>query len=133
MDCTSIGVVSSLSRTTFVPMQHRDAICIIISSISFVLIVATALPSILVMLKRVGLGRTRGHASVQSLYEDEDGIATEESQEQCFVKLPRHLVLASTVLGALMSLASSISSSIHPNEEPIVLDWMTSGSWVDFV
>lgn len=132
MDCTSIAVVSSLSRTTFVTMQNRDAICIIISSVSFVLIVATALPSILVMLKRFGLERTRGH-SVPSLYEDEDGIATEESQEQCFVKLPRHLVLASTVIGALMSLASSISSSIHPNEEPMVQDWMTSGSWVGFI
>lgn len=129
MDCLSTSIFPPLHPRIFAIMEHVKAICIVISSVSFALIVAIALPSILVILERFKSQGRNSYDILHKLYEDEDGIASEKSQERYLVRLPRYLVLTSTLVGTFISLGCSIYSSVYPNEVPLLQDWMTFGSW----
>lgn len=65
------------------------------------------------------------------LYEDEDGVATAQSQKEYSATLPRYLLLASTVMGTMMAIAGSIFNTVHPNKGSSVERWIMFGSWVD--
>lgn len=120
-----------LPPTIFTVMEYVRAIGIILSSVSFALNFAIALPSILVMIKRIKSRRIDNHDLLHKLYEDEDGIASEKSQEQYVVGFQRHIVLTITGVGNLMALGCSIYSTVHSNEVSTVQDWITFGSWVN--
>ena len=126
-----MNIFLPLPPTIFTVMEHIKAIGIILSSVSFALNFAIALPSILVIIKKIKSRRIDNHNLLHKLYEDEDGIASEKSQEQYVGGFQRHIVLTSTVVGNLISLGCSIYSTVHPNEVSTVQDWTTFGSWVN--
>lgn len=126
-----MNIFLPLPPAIFTVMERIKAVSIILSSVSFALNFAIALPSILVMIKKIKSRRIDNHDLLYKLYEDEDGIASEKSQEQYVVGFQRHIVLTSTVVGNLISLGCSIYSTVHPNEVSMVQDWITFGSWVN--
>lgn len=81
----------------------------------------------------INLGRNSRNSDYEGykLYEDEDGIATERSQQEYSAAFPRYLLLASSAMGALITIAGSIFSTVHSNNGLFVECWITFGSWVD--
>jgi len=85
-------------------------------------------------LSRTLKGATRperqGDGEIPELYEDEDGTATEETQEAFFDKLPRVPVAVTTAVGLLVSLALAVSEAVRPHGSLPVEAWISVGAWV---
>ena len=74
-----------------------------------------------------GVGRG---AQTEKLYEDEDGIATDESQQKYSATISRYFILFVPLAGSLVSLSLSVYSTIYPGHNLFLESWMTFGSWV---
>ena len=89
------------------------------------------IPTALSLYSRVRAKRTEhGYEGIQKLYEDQDGIATEETQKQYSAAVPKYLIFASTISGLLLSIASSVYSTVLPTRNLYTENWLTFGSWV---
>lgn len=75
--------------------------------------------------------RSNNRDKIHKIYEDEDGVATETSQNEYYTALPRSSLLASSIIGTLASIAGSIFSTLRPNEGLYIEGWLTVGSWVE--
>lgn len=99
-----------------------------VALLSIVIVASTAFLSPLISPRRNSKDSDyEGH----KLYEDEDGIATERSQQEYSATFPRYLLLASSAMGALITIAGSIFTTVHPNNGLFVECWIEFGSWVD--
>lgn len=113
-------------------MEHKAEIApVIASSVALVFIAIIASTAFLNLVIKLRRNSKNGYDEGQKLYEDEDGIATEESQKEYSATLPRYLLLASCAMGTLIAIAGSILSTLHPSKSPFVECWITFGSWVD--
>lgn len=75
----------------------------------------------------------RARASkVRKLYEDNDGVSTDESQKRYFylVRVVRFLLLAIWGLGFSASLGVSVSRTASSEDAQILETWLTFGAWV---
>ncbi|KAH6672198.1 putative ABC bile acid transporter [Halenospora varia] len=73
---------------------------------------------------------TRRRKVKNGLYEDNDGVATEESMAQYSAKIPIVLLFTCAILGAFTSIALSVLATVHSNESLPSEDWLNSGQWV---
>ena len=66
------------------------------------------------------------------LYQDKDGVATEESQKHYFyfVRIAKFLLLAIWAVGLSVSLGASVSRTTVAGSAPIVESWLTFAAWV---
>ena len=78
-----------------------------------------------------GISKSDGQESVSQLYEDEDGIATEESQKRYSVSIPRWTTLSGAGAGLLTSIAIALLRTLFSGFRAATIDhWLTLGSWV---
>ncbi len=63
------------------------------------------------------------------LYEDQDGVATEESQKGYSATIPKYIALSSSVTGFLASVAIAAFASVHGETEHIG-HWLVFATWV---
>ena len=65
------------------------------------------------------------------IYEDQDGLATEESQKKYFstVRIVKLILTAAWTLGFLVSLLAAILNTVHISSL-LLLHWFTFASWV---
>lgn len=104
---------------------------VIVGSISLGLIAATSTPALWTICKSLFLRRKdAGYHYVDGLYADGDGVATRESQEQFSSFIPRCLALVASLIGLLLSIATAVLATIHPNQALFVESWLTLASWV---
>lgn len=109
-------------------MENVPVIASSVALVCIAIVASTVFLNLLLNLKRNrSNGRDKGH----KLYEDEDGTATEKSQEEYSATLPRYLLLASSAVGTLIAIAGSIFSTLHPKNGQLIECWITFGSWVD--
>lgn len=101
------------------------------SLVVFILIAVIATPAVLRTFKSLTLQKRKTDSEVKTLYEDEDGVATEQSQNQYSSTLPRYVLLASMMVGLSIALGDSVYSSVHSDGGLLVQCWITFGSWVD--
>ena len=74
--------------------------------------------------------RTVNYESIHKLYEDRDGVATEESQKEYSAAIPKYTALICSITGLAASIAISVLASIHPVNKLCVENWLRSGTWV---
>ena len=65
-----------------------------------------------------------------SIYEDEDGKATVDSQKQHSAALPTYTVLGGSLVGLLVSLYLSIHNTVTSDQDDVNPLWLIFGSWV---
>ena len=77
-----------------------------------------------------GWKNSDGREEGSMLYEDEDGVATEKSQKEHAVAVPRYVVLGSVQVGLLCAFGLSVDASLVSYWGSVVEYWMLVGSWV---
>ena len=103
---------------------------IIVGSVGLTLVAATSTPALFTIYWKYNPRKAQTYHEINGLYEDEDGAATEESQEKYSTIVPRILILTSSVVGLLVSIAASVLSTVHPGRALFVEGWITFGAWV---
>ena len=112
-------------------MEHQTGISsLVTSAVALTLILFLASPGFRSFSNKFRPSRSNDHNKFYKVYEDEDGVATEASQKEAFATLPRSLLLVSSVVGTLVSIAGSVVSTLRSNEGWYIESWVTVGSWV---
>ncbi|KAK6512549.1 hypothetical protein TWF481_001434 [Arthrobotrys musiformis] len=73
--------------------------------------------------------KREGSIRLTDLYEDEDGVVTEESEGQYSVRLQKSLVLLAAAAGTGCSYAASLRSMMHNDFSFIIGWWVYTGAW----
>lgn len=94
------------------------------------LIVLASGPSISRILRLRGRPHPRGHDESPELYEDDDGVATDESQRAFSDQLPKILITATSGLGFLLALALAVLDSVERRDSLKVESWIAFAAWV---
>ena len=68
--------------------------------------------------------------ATSKLYEDEDGIATEDTQKEYSAALPKYTALSCSILGFLASIITAVSATVHPTLNLRLELWLSFGIWV---
>ena len=76
----------------------------------------------------------REKKSKSSVYEDEDGIASEQSTTRYSTLVPKLLLSVSTTLGLLTAIALGVFASVDEEEDPMFIEnWINVAQWVIFL
>ena len=102
-------------------------------AVGVALIVLLSLPPIRHLLVRNA--RTSKKGKLDTLYEDDDGVATEASQAEYSVKSAQMVVCFTAALGLAASMTLAIlftvrHSSMRLSPKVFALDWLISIAWV---
>lgn len=74
----------------------------------------------------------RGPKSISDIYEDKDGVATEQSVEEYSAKIPKAFLGIFTVAGLATSIALAVLGSIEGWDWMFVENWLNVAQWVEF-
>ena len=112
-------------------MEHSQSLSAIIALITLILILFTSIPHLLTVCKRAR-SKARGDSPDETfkLYEDEDGIATEEAQKKYSAAMPKYFALSCSLLGFSASTSIAVFSTVHPTLDLYVEHWLSFGIWV---
>ena len=100
---------------------------------TLVLLSLLTLPALVLLLNRFRQRPSGTPESGERLYEDEDGIATPESQQVFAGAIPKHVLLATTAAGLCVSIAAAVQSPFHfrhGRNMALAPDWFTILAWV---
>lgn len=64
------------------------------------------------------------------VYQDEDGTATESSQDSYHPIIPKICMFLGTFAGFIFSITLSVNDTIHKRNSELVVGWMYTTSWV---
>ena len=87
-------------------------------------------PALISIYKRFGGKKAYGYQNGNALYQDEDGTATEKSQQEFSTIIPRSVALIAALGGLLVSTATSVLRTRSPEDTLAVESWLAFGSWV---
>lgn len=96
---------------------------------ALVLIVGLSLPAFLQILKRVRSSKLQ-YVDLSDRYEDEDGVATEESEGAYSDFIPRLILILVSVIGTIDCLASAILTTTRDALPLFVEQWLQFITWV---
>lgn len=91
---------------------------------SSVVVVAFTVPSAISTVSHL-----RGKEQKWTTYSDKDGVATEETIAAFSTKVPKTILMISTILGFGTSIALAILAFLHP-DGMMVENWINVGQWV---
>jgi len=111
-------------------MEPSEVTSLVTGAIGCFLIVLASHPSLFTIFNIASSRVQHGHDENSELYEDEDGTATEETQQAFSDKLPKVLILVTSSLGLLFSLALAVFGSTRPRSSLIFERWLAFGAWV---
>lgn len=99
--------------------------------IALLLVFLITVPTLLSFYNRVNMkAKGNGYEEVHKLYEDRDGVATEESQKAFSAAIPKYIALSGCVVGLLTSLVMAVFTSTRSMGDFFIENWLTFGSWV---
>lgn len=105
-----------------------SAIAGLIALISIFLI---TVPTLVSFYNRVNIqAKSNGYEEVHKLYEDRDGVATEESQKAFSTAIPTYIALSGCIVGLLASFVMAVFTSTHSTGYFFIENWLVFGSWV---
>ena len=112
-------------------MERSPSPSLVFGLIALLLIFFISTPTFLRLYKRA-IVELRGTASDETskLYEDEDGIATEETQKGYSAAVPKSIALLCSLLGFSASMSIAVYSTVHPTLDLYVEHWLSLGTWV---
>lgn len=106
---------------------------VILAGVALALIAVASVTAFLVKQKKnqpSNIDNIAGGVENEKLYEDEDGVATNESQQKYSAAISRYTIILVSFVGCLTSLSLSVYSTIHPGCNLFLESWMSFGSWV---
>ena len=108
------------------------ATTVIVASVGLALVGATSIPAFLTISRHVRARRDRidDHLNPDGLYEDKDGLASEESQQGYSTFIQRVLVLVGNITGFSLSIAVSVVGTTQSKGLLQTESWLTLGCWV---
>jgi hypothetical protein len=78
-----------------------------------------------------GVSHCREPKSKPGLYEDKDGVASEESMAAYTAKYPKLLLSVFTVVGFATSVCLAVVGTLDQSLDPMFLEnWLAAGQWV---
>ena len=99
------------------------------ASLALVLIAVLSLPAILQILKRTRSSKLQ-YVDLSDRYEDEDGVATRESEEAYSDVVPRLILILVSMIGTIDGLASAILTTTRDALPLFVEQWLQFITWV---
>lgn len=102
---------------------------IVVAAIGLGLLAAISIPTVISFNERIK--RRKEFAKDNNiLYEDKDGVATEESQKKFSTIIPRSLSVTGSIIGSLLSIAEAVLRTSDPGRSLFIESWLVSASWV---
>jgi hypothetical protein len=105
-------------------MLEFDSASLAAAACSSVVVVGFTLPSAISTVSYF-----RGKEQKWTSYSDKDGVATEETIATFSTKLPKTILMISTILGLGTSIALAILALFHP-DGMMTENWINVGQWV---
>lgn len=103
----------------------------IVGLTALTLVFITTIPTLLNLLKRAkSQYKANGYDEIHKLYEDKDGVATEESQNQYSATVPKYSTLFGSIIGLATSIAIAVLISVNSVRNLDIENWLVFGSWV---
>lgn len=109
-------------------MVTFEGLSIVIGSIGIVFVVGATSPAI--KLLTTAIGHPKKVYGDELLYEDDDGVATEETASAYSDRVPKSILYLATILGFLTSLALSVFASLRPEQSLLIESWLMVLCWV---
>lgn len=98
---------------------------------ALILVLLTAIPSFRYLFhKAKRRPKDSEYDDTYEIYEDLDGVATEESQKAYSTALPIYILLSCTVVGLLASIAKASVAAIQQANDVHIEAWFLFGTWV---
>ena len=111
-------------------MERSQSPSLVFGLIALLLIFLISTPTFLRLYKAIVQLRGAPSDETSKLYEDEDGIATEETQKGYSAAVPKFIALLCSLLGFSASLGIAVYSTVHPTLDLYVEHWLSFGTWV---
>ena len=104
----------------------------VVASISLAFVVATSIPAFLAIFKSLRVRKSIVGDNVNSdgLYEDKDGLASQESQQEFSTVTQRVLILVGTFVGLFLSVALAVFNTTRSESLLQTESWVKLGCWV---
>jgi len=94
-------------------------------------VAALSVPALYQYLQRVRARKDQySYSELSDLYEDEDGTATEESQEAYSDFLPRLILILTSAIASTDALISAVLTTTGPHASLSVEQWLLFANWV---
>lgn len=112
-------------------MEHSGRASPIAGLTALILVFCTTIPTFIRIFER-STSKARGPApnDTSKLYQDEDGVATAETQTAYTTTLPKYVALSCSTLGFAASVGIAIYSTAHPTLIQYFEYWLNVGTWV---
>jgi hypothetical protein len=107
-------------------MVTHEGLSLAAGVVGVALVAATTIPAF----KQLAAAISHPKRLYETLYEDDDGVATEESMSAYSDRVPRSILCFSSIVGFLASVASSVLASLYPEKSPLVEPWINVLCWV---
>ena len=104
-------------------MVASERLSIIAVTVGVGLVAATTIPA----LKQIP---SRPKRLYEALYEDDDGVATEEAISAYSDRIPKFILCFSSIIGFLASIVSLVFASLYPEKSLLIESWITVLCWV---
>jgi hypothetical protein len=103
-----------------------------IAAVALLVIIACSAPSTRRIAQRFTPTGKERYQAIPQRFEDEDGIATAESEAAYSYQIQRMLVLLLSVIGSLDCLVLAVIATQRPYSTPGIEQWLQFGAWVCF-
>jgi ABC-type multidrug transport system fused ATPase/permease subunit len=116
-------------------MASPSAASLISGIVGLVLVALSSTPAVWRIYKRLarrekGEGEGSEEPDSHQLYEDEDGIATEETERNFSDKIQKSVILISSIAGFLISFALALLATLRPDLSLWPDQWVQLGMWI---
>ena len=103
----------------------------IVGFTALILIFFTSLPALISFFyQATSKEKNETSNETSELYQDQDGIATEETQKAYSAALPKYIALSCSLLGWSASTIVAVFTTVHPVSNIYVEHWVGFVTWV---
>lgn len=118
-------------------MVNHQLFSVVLGSVDTGLVLLLTLPSVWRLGQALRTAKSVGQISLQHVYSDRDGTASEETEASFNDTLPKAFFYGATFLGFAASIASAVfstvwSSTVFSQSFLLATDWTNAFAWVKF-
>ncbi|KAK5230671.1 hypothetical protein LTR47_007525 [Exophiala xenobiotica] len=107
---------------------HHTTASVAVSIACLVAVAFLSIPASYQLIARLRAKKDQ-YQHVSSRYEDEDGVATEESEEAFSDFIPRLLLILISIVACLDALATAVLTTTRPDLSLTIEQWLQFGTW----
>ncbi|KIW37082.1 uncharacterized protein PV06_10710 [Exophiala oligosperma] len=108
---------------------HHTTVSVAISITAFAVVTLLSIPALYQIITRFR-ARKAQYQHLSGIYEDKDGVATEESQEAFSDFIPRLILILLSIVVCLDALASAVIITTRPDLPLTIEQWLQFGTWL---